>query len=81
MYEFVGPNPAGLRGEVARCRSVSSPSLSVVSPEFSVSTVPKSISVETYQYRLQSPVPHSICPGWTLRAGPRAAARARTSGI
>eukprot|EP01043_Picozoa_sp_COSAG02_P001858 COSAG02_NODE_41_length_47431_cov_32.449204_1_plen_24_part_10 len=24
MYEFVGPNPAGLRGEVARCRSVSS---------------------------------------------------------
>eukprot|EP01043_Picozoa_sp_COSAG02_P000301 COSAG02_NODE_5_length_66751_cov_63.939148_47_plen_93_part_00 len=31
--------------------------------------------------RLQSPVPNSICPGWMLRAGPRAAARARTSGI
>ena len=29
MYEFAGPNPAGLRGEVARCRSVSSSSLSV----------------------------------------------------
>jgi len=32
MYEFAGPNPAGLRGEEAedaRCRSVSSSSLSV----------------------------------------------------
>eukprot|EP01043_Picozoa_sp_COSAG02_P009801 COSAG02_NODE_337_length_24268_cov_7.498738_3_plen_196_part_00 len=34
-----------------------------------------------HTYRLQSPVPNSICPGWMLRAGPRAAAHARTSGI
>ncbi len=34
-----------------------------------------------HTYRLQSPVPNSICPGWMLREGPRAAARARTSGI
>ena len=29
MYEFVGQNPGVVRGEVARCRSVSSSSLSV----------------------------------------------------
>jgi hypothetical protein len=83
MYEFVGPNPAGLRGEDARCRSVSSSSLSVCFTGIfrgHVGTCLKRFPSK-HTDRLQSPVPNSICPGWMLRAGPRAAARARTSGI
>jgi hypothetical protein len=77
-YEFVGPESDLER---YRFRSASSSSLLVCFDGISVGTVWKAISVETYPGRTQFPVPNSICPGWMLRAGPRGAARGRTSGV